>query len=275
MIRLLVRIATAYPPGEHAGVYALHELLVPLVFLFFLAGCGRDQPTVAPIDVAPPARALPSPAHLYRIDSEGKTTIDNDARLEHFKGTTTEAGGSLTIDARDLAATHGEVKIDLTTLRSRTFENADTNDAQSRHARTWLEAVVNDHVDERMRWAVFRVDGIDDIDPSRDATTIPAVKSGDLVVRSVSLTARGQLTVHGRTSPKTVRLRADMFWANDLDRGPPASIAIRSVEPMPVTLAEHAIVPRDEFGKEAKAAFHLLGTKVGPVASVAIEITAR
>lgn len=245
----------------------------PLLLLWI--ACGRESPTVAPIIVAPPPQAAPSPARVYRIDAEGKTTIDDDAPQVHIKAVTTGAGGSLTINPRDLAATRGDVKVDLASFTSKTFPDDRTNEALTESGRTWLEAVVAEKIDENMRWAVFHIAAIDEIDPSRDARGIPPVATGDIITRAVTLTARGDLLVHGRSSPQTVKLRAELAWPRDSDRDSPSSIAIRTVEPIRVTLADHAIVPRDMFGKEAKASFHLLGTKVGPTADVRVEVAAR
>lgn len=211
----------------------------------------------------------------FGVDLASRTKIDNAAPLEHFKGTTEGAGGTLVVDARDLAATRGEVKIDLASLRSHTFPKKDDNDAPTTHARTWLEAVVNDHVDESMRWAVFRIEDIRAVEPASDVRVIPAVTSFDVATRPVLLTSAGLLFVHGHAAPKTVKLRADLFWPRDATDGAPASVVARTVEPLQVNLADHAIVARDMFGKEAKGAFSLLGTKVGDVPDVTFELAMR
>jgi hypothetical protein len=242
--------------------------------LVVFTACGREQPTVAPIGESSSPQP-PSPNRTYRIDADGRTTIDIGASLLRIKATTAAAAGAITLDPRDLAATRGEVKIDLVTLRSRTFGNAQSDDALATGARAWLEVAVEDRIDEKMRWATFRIRSIEDLDPSRDALSIPPLSGGGDVRRSVTLTARGDLLVHGRSASQTVKLRAELAWPPGAERGMPSAIAIQTIEPMEVALAEHAIVPRDAFGKETPEAAHLFGTKVGSVARVGLDLSAR
>jgi hypothetical protein len=232
--------------------------------LLLVAACGAERPMVAPIGEGSSSRQG-SLSRTYRIDTDGRTTFYVGSPHLSIHATTTAATGAITLDVRDLGATRGEVKVDLVTIRSQS--NARSDDPISMGARTCLELAVGDRIDEKMRWAVFRVASIDELEPSRDALTIPPLSGGGDVRRSVTFTAHGDLLVHGRAVPKTVRLRAELAWPREGDRDAPRSIAIQTIEPVEVRFAEHAINPRD--------AARVWETQIGDTANVGIDFTAR
>src|SRR4051794_39507753 len=83
-------------------------------------------------DLAPAASSLaPSKAEptanktvKFMIDPKSSTSIDMPAPKEHIKAATDAASGSLDVDLMDLANTRGEVKADLASLSTKTFDDA-------------------------------------------------------------------------------------------------------------------------------------------------------
>ncbi len=218
---------------------------------------------------APEAKVTP-----FVIASDGKSTIDMPAPKEHIKAKTTMAGGNLEVDLMNLANTRGEVKVDLTTLTTSTFGDKDKDEAQTEHARTWLEAVVEGKVQEETRWTVFAIRSIDGLS-AESVAKAPPVREGNEDVRTVSLTAHGEFLLHGRKSNKDAKLVAKFhFPAGAAVEAGPTSIDIKTSEPMHIVLAEHEVKPRDTFGKIAQGSFHLLGTKVADSADVSLDLRA-
>jgi hypothetical protein len=248
----------------------------------FCTGC-RGAPSAEPTAIEVPVPPIASSAPLkvarprlspLRMQVSGTTAIDGHAPKEHFRGATDRASGELVVNLHDLSATRGTVKIDLTSLRTFTFQDRDKDAAQTKQAKTWLEAVTGDQVDESMRWAELEVRSIVDVAPFNDALNVTATRDARGATRTVSLRAQGVFVLHGHKAEKTVKLEAVLLWKNK-DEGPPDAIHVRTPasEPMHVTLEDHQIRPRDELGKIAKNAFHLLGTKVAEVHDVAIDLT--
>jgi outer membrane murein-binding lipoprotein Lpp len=257
------------------------SLLAPFVVVVvtMIAGCGKNE---EPQKLATPATTLNAShaapevkATLYAIDPAGKSTIDMPAPKEHIKAKTTAADGSLEVDATNLASTRGQVKIDLTTLTTSTFGDKDKDEAQTEHARTWLEAVVDGKVEEGNRWAVFAIRSIDHLSAT-DATKLAPTHEGADDVRSVTMTAHGDFLLHGHRAAKDVLLTARLHWpaGASTEATPPSLVEIRSTEPFQVLLAEHDVKPRDTFGKIAKGSLKLLGTKVAETAAIAIDLRA-
>jgi hypothetical protein len=249
------------------------------IVLLSLAACSRKEEEK--VALAAPAAALtiskPAPEAKvteYVLDREGTTAIDMPAPKERIKARTTAAAGSLEIDLTNLANSRGEVRIDLTTLTTSTFGDKEKDEAQTEHARTWLEAVVGGKVKEEHRWAVFAIRSVYDLSAT-DVANVAPVREGSDDVRVVTLTARGDFLLHGRKSPKDVKLAARLRYpAGAAADATPTSIEIRSVAPMHIVLAEHEVMPRDTFGKVAQGSLHLLGTKVADTADVSIDVRA-
>jgi hypothetical protein len=232
---------------------------------------AREAPAVP---VAPAARTVaPSvPAGSggsvpHTIDARGRTSISMPAPKESIKATTDAAAGVLRVDFANLANTRSEVKIDLTTLTTHTFGN-DDDASQTRHARTWLEvgdaAVPTDR--EQNCWAVCAIRGIDAVSADDASTIVPTREGGD-VVRTVTLTTRGDLLVHGHSvEGRTAELESTPTLPPSTPPvGAPTLIEMRSKTPLRVILREHDVKPRDSFGKIAQRSFGLLGTKVADV----------
>jgi hypothetical protein len=245
-----------------------------------LAACGKKEadptPTAAASALAPSTAASSAMAFKYAVDPKGKTSIDMPAPKEHIKAGTTASGGSLEVDLKNVANTRGEVKVDLTTLKTSTFGDEKKDSSQSEHAQNWLEvgSLVTADMKEKNRWVVFAIRSIE-APSAADVTKIAAVKEGDLDVRTVTLTAKGEFLLHGHKTDKTVPLEAKFQWAaGAAPDAKPTAIVVKTKEPLHITLAEHDVKPRDNFGKLAEGALGLLGTKVANVADVSFEIRA-
>jgi hypothetical protein len=252
---------------------ALLAALGPLV----TACQKKDDPSPLPAPATKLAESKAAPevqATRYAIENAGRTSIDMPAPKEHIKARTTAAAGWIDVDLTSFANTRGEVRVDLTTLTTFTFGDADKDSAQTEHARTWLEAVVEGKTNEQHRWAVYAIRSVDGLSAA-DASKIAPTQEGGEDIRVLTLTAHGELLLHGRTSAKNVKLQAKLHYPSGAaPMSPPTRIDIRSVEPMSIVLAEHDVKPRDTFGKIAQRSFYLLGTKVADTAAVSIELSA-
>jgi polyisoprenoid-binding protein YceI len=263
-----------------------------------LAGCSKDEPKPDPAATKPAvgasapavplasvalvssgaasavASALPAGAVRFAIDPKSKTSIDMPAPKEHIKAKTEAAAGTFTVDPTNLAASRGEVKVDLTTLTTYTFGDKDKDATQTEHARTWLEAVVDGKTNDTMRWATFTIRSLDGLSAT-DASKVTPTKEGADDVRVVTLTAKGTFAVHGKTADKEVPLEVRLHYPSGAaPDSKPTKIDIKSKAPMRITLADHDVKPRDSFGKIASRAFDLLGTKVANVADVSMDLSA-
>src|SRR5262249_41209688 len=163
------------------------------------------------------------------------------------------------------------------TLSTHTFNN-DDDASQTKHALTWLEvgeaATPEDR--EKNRWVVYAIRSIDAVAPDVDVTKIPSTKQDGEDVRVVTLTAKGDLLLHGhKVEGREVPLEARLHYPSGATPdAKPTSIEIKSREPLHITLAEHDIKPRDTFGKLAQGSLGLLGTKVANVADVTFDLKA-
>lgn len=265
-----------------------NRTLLLLVAAVGVVGCDNDKKAnVAPAaSTLAPAPAPPPGANLvkFAIDAESSTTIEMEAPKEKIKATTMGGTGVVEVDFKNLTNSRGEVRMDLSTLVTSTFtgDKAGDNKAQTTHARTWLEVAdgesgpLDPKVKEVNRWAVYAIRHIENVSPSPDVTTIsPSQDRGD-DVRTLTLTTKGELLVHGR---KVEQREAEVEVAFRYDSGAkadqPKAMTIKSKKPFRVVLAEHDVKPRDGFGKLAKGSYHLLGTKVADNADVALDLRAK
>ena len=252
------------------------SLLAGALVLAMSISCGKKD---AAVDPAPAATALApsisSPAGTvwhYAIDPKSTTHEDLPGIKEHIKGDTSAAEGTLEVTPADLAQSRGLVRIDLTTFETKTF--GDDHDAtQTKHARTWLEAVVGDHVNEQMRWAELAIRSIDGLSAT-DLAKVPATSVNGEDVRSVSMTVHGELLVHGHKVPKDASVEVSFHypagWPADAK---PQWLEIKTTTPMPVVLKEHDVGPRDPAGLVLSWTTNLIA-KVADAAAVSVDIKA-
>ncbi len=121
------------------------------------------------------------------------------APKEHIKAGTDAASGTIDVDLMNLANTRGEIKADLLSLTTKTFDDAKNNASQTTHARTWLEVAdgeegkIADDVKATNRWAVYAIRSVDNLSAT-DLTKVPATKDGDDEVRTVTATTHGEFS---------------------------------------------------------------------------------
>jgi hypothetical protein len=250
--------------------------LVAVSCFFILGGCDKKEPDAVP---APAATALATSsasakAIKFVVDPKGKTTIDMPAPKEHIKASTEVMGGTLDVDLANLANTRGEVKVDVTSLKTKTFDDTGKNEAQTEHALTWLEVSEKSTptMREQERWVVYAIRSIDGLS-APDITKVAPTKDGTDDVRSVTLTSHGEFLLHGHKIAKDAALEAAFHYpAGAAADSKPTRIDIKTKTPLHITLAEHEVKPRDPVGKLAQGSFSLLGTKVAEVADVSFEL---
>ncbi len=248
------------------------------VGILWMALGGRKE---SPVAIAPVASALTrssasEKAIKYGIDPKGKTSISMPAPKEHIKAITEAASGILEVDLTSLGNTRGEVKVDVTTLSTHTFGN-DDDAAQTKHALTWLEVgeAATPEQREKYRWVVYAIRSVDAVSAS-DITKVAPAKEGSDDVRTVILTAKGDLLLHGhKVESREAQLEARLHYpAGAAPDSKPTLIEIKSKQPLHVVLGEHDVKPRDAVGKLAQGSFSLLGTKVAETADVTIDFKA-
>jgi hypothetical protein len=256
-------------------------VLVLLAGASAFAACDKKDeapvtPTIAASAIAPPPAPVSPSALHYVLDPAAKTSIDMPAPKERIKGDTTAAAGEITVVPNDLAKTTGQVKIDLTTLTTHTFDDASKDKAQTEHAHNWLEAgdLVSSEVKEANRWVIFTIRSIDGL-TEHDLSKVPTVHAGDDDGRTVAATAKGDFFLHGHQVPKDVAVEVVFHYpTGQAATAEPTRLEIRTKTPLRVTLAEHDVKPRDGLGKLAQASFSLLGTKVAETADVSFDVSA-
>jgi hypothetical protein len=242
-----------------------------------LAGC-EDKPSanLAPTASAlAPAKPAAVGAQAFAID-KGTSKVDfmMEAPQEKIRGRVTGGTeGSINVDPTDLTKTNGAIVVDLTGLEVfQTVVKDDKpaeetkNDAQNKHARTWLE--ISDDAPEADRKKNARVEfSILKIEKA-SANDVTKLTGAD---RKVTLTAQGEFLLHGHKAPKTVELEATFHFDGDK----PTSVAIKTTKPFGVDLAEHDVKPREAFGKLAAKTLDLLAPKVAKEAQVSVDLTAK
>jgi hypothetical protein len=244
-----------------------------------MASCSKkdDGPQLAPsasalaVSKTEPSAPSASVWH-FAIDPQARTHAEMPGLKENIKGDTTAGTGNLDIVPANLADSRGLVRIDLSTFATHTFGNED-DASQTKHARTWLEVVVDGQNSDSMRWADFAIRSIDGLSAT-DLTKVPAASEGDSDVRRVTMTVHGDLLVHGHKVEKEDAVEVAFRY----DRGAsaearPVRIEMKSKQPMRVVLKEHDVRPRDTQGKIAAWTTNLLG-KVAETADITVDLAA-
>jgi hypothetical protein len=236
------------------------------------SGAATVASSVAPSAPPPTAKVV-----KFTIAETGKTAIDMPAPNEHIKADTTASAGDLQIDLMNLANSRGEVKVDLTTLKTHTFTKADDNAAQTGHALNWLEVgdKVTPEIKEKYRWVTFEIRSVDGLS-APDVTKIAAEKTADGEVRVVTLTAHGEIFLHGRKADKDAGLEIRFHYpAGAAADSKPTSIDLVSKTPLHIVLADHEVKPRDPVGALLQGGFNsVLRAKVAETADVTLDLHA-
>jgi hypothetical protein len=270
-------VTNRYRVGRAVGPLAIAGLVL------LALGCEDKKPNLAPV-ASSLAKSAPPPAGAsvkkFVIDPASNTSIEMEAPKEKIRATAGGGAGTLDVDLTNIAQSRGEVKIDLSTLTTSSFTDQEKNSSQSTHARTWLEVgdgesgKLDEETKKNHRWAVYAIRSIENASAT-DITKVAPTKDADDDVRTVTLTTKGELLVHGhkveRDADVEVAFRYDPGAAADK----PKAVSIKSKKPFRVVLAEHDVKPRDGFGKIAKSSFHLLGTKVADNADIVLDLRAK
>jgi hypothetical protein len=251
-----------------------------VLLVVLAAGCDKKKDDVAlaasasALEVSkPPASAMV--AH-YDVQKDGKTSIDMPGVNEHIVADTTASDGKLDVDLMDLTKSVGEVKVDLTTLKTHTFKDGDKNDSQTGHAHNWMEVGDDYSKDtiEKYKWAVFAIRSIDGVSEANVGKIAPATKDGE-DVRTAQLTAHGEMLIHGHKANKDLPMEARFYWpAGAKPDAKPARIVFATKKPLRVTLKEHDVRPRDTSGKLLDWTTSLV-SKVAETADISFEMTAK
>lgn len=247
-----------------------------------LAACDdkKDEAKLAPSASAlapPPPVAM---AMKFSIDPKSTTMLSLEAPKEKIKARTDGAGGSLDIDFSNIENSRGEVKIDLSTLTTSTFGDPSKDKAQTTHARTWLEVAdgeegkLDEKVKEQNRWAVYVIRAVENAS-AKDVTKIAPSKDGGDEVRSLTMTTKGELLVHGHKVDRDAVVEVAFRYDPGAPAEKPKALTVKSKTPFRVVLAEHEVKPRDGFGKIAKGSFSLLGTKVAENADISLDLRGK
>jgi hypothetical protein len=240
-------------------------------------GCKKDNAVAlaesasALATVAPPATAMVVP---YAIDKASKTSIDMPGLKEHIMADTDGAAGKIDVDLMNLKNTRGEVKIDLTTLKTHTFHD-DRDESQTHHALNWLQVGDAATPQEKAanQYAVFAIESVDKLSATNVSKVAPT-KDGSEDIRTVTATVHGEFLVHGHKAKKDVPIEARFHYpAGAKADSDPTRVDIKSTSPLSVTLKEHDVHPRDNFGKLASWTTKLI-SKVAETAAVSLDLHA-
>lgn len=242
------------------------------VMTVIASGCGKTEDP-APARVAPPmassvapaaASAAPTTSKEFVVADEGTASFLIDAPLEKIKGTATRYRGNLQIDPANLAATRGQIDLDLGTLKTATFDDAGKNAKQTEHTHNWLE--IGNDVEAKQRdenkWARFTIRSVK---PTGSTGTKDAAGPS-----TVEVMAEGDLWMHGKSEPKTVKLSVVFSGP----AGAPTEVKIKTVEPMAVSLKAHDVKPRDVAGKFLQGVLEQVGEKIDDKVQVSLDFKA-
>jgi hypothetical protein len=231
----------------------------------------RDDPASGALSAS---KADPATrAWHFAIDPGGTTQVDMPGLNEHIKGTTNATAGSLEIVASDLAQSRGLVRIDLSTFTTHTFGDEGKDATQTKHARTWLEAVVDDKVNEQMRWAEFAIRGIGDLSAA-DVKSVAPERAGAEDVRTITMTVHGELLLHGHKLPRDGAVTVAFHYPAGAPAGSqPTKVEVHSRQPLRVVLKEFDVRPRDPAGQLLDWTTNLI-SKVADTADATVSLTA-
>src|SRR6185437_5533050 len=172
-----------------------------MALLALAASCDDKKTTLAPAasSLAPVTPPPPGAVTMkFAVDPASKTSIEMEAPKENIKAGTTAGTGSLDVDLMNVRNSRGEVKIDLTTLKTSTFGDPSKDDAQTVHARTWLEVAdgesgkLDDKVKDQNRYAVFSIRSID-APSATDVTKVAPTQENGEDIRTVTMTTKGEI----------------------------------------------------------------------------------
>ncbi len=241
---------------------------------FFIQTQKEDSSAVGQRSAPPPALdAAVAPTHgvtRYAVSEQGNAGFVIDAPLEKIKGHASKLRGSIDLDPDALAASSGEIDVDLSTLVTETFGDPAKDTAQTGHAQNWMELGADSPNREADRWARFTFAKASVAGATASRLSDVPVTDG---ARKFQLTVTGNLWLHGVTSPKVVVLSVVARPGATAD-APPASLHVETAEPMTVSLKEHDVKPRDVAGKFLAGSLEKVGDKITDSAKVSVALDA-
>jgi polyisoprenoid-binding protein YceI len=238
-----------------------------MLALVTTTGCKDEAASVRTAPPSPSSTAAVPSGSAFQIEENGAASFYIDAPLEKIKGRSNKVRGNVAIDLKNLKKASGEIDVDLEALVTQTFAEASENTSQTEHAHNWLEigSDVEPKRREENRWARFFLRSVEEASAADLATAVE--KAGE---RTVNVTARGDLWLHGVSASKTVKLAATF-------QGPasaPTRLRVVTVEPMLVSLQEHDVKPRDIAGKFLNGALEKVGKKIDDAVQLSLDVTA-
>lgn len=260
----------------YSGSFAIGLISV----LALVAACNKEKPSenLAPLASAAEAEKPAAPsasAAPFTVDAaSSKVTFLMEAPIEKIHGEANESvQGELFVDVTDVTKSTGSVKVDLDKLvlyqQKRDDEKKEygakvKSDKQNEHARDWLEISPQAKNREQNRWAEFKVEKIENASVT-DVTKLTGP------ARPVTVSALGELTVHGRKAKKTAKLDLTFNYAGDKLE----SVTVKTAEPLKVDLNEFDVRPRDAVGTLLAKGLEALAPKVAKEAPLMLEFTAK
>lgn len=227
------------------------------------------------------------PASLFA--ETANFTFDNNVALNMVRGeiqapietTRFQIGavvGHLEIDTDKLSKTKGTIKIDLSAIKSYSFDSEGKNEKQTQHMKNWFEIGpdVSEEVRMKNRWAVFNIKKIADVAPENMAaatTFTDEIGTG----RAFQITAEGDLVVHGISKEKTVELSVviyDIPAEGQRYKEAKRVAMLRTRSPLRVSMKEHDVKPRDAAGTFAAKALSVIGLKISDEVQISLDLRA-
>jgi hypothetical protein len=231
------------------------------------ASAGPAGSTTIAAASAGPRESPPAAGATRFAVVTGKGAFLIDAPLEKIKGSSDELRGHLDVNLKEIGKSTGDIMVRLSTLRTNTFQDNDKNVAQTGHARNWMEVGNDSPAEARMKyeWADFVVTAID---ATPSALSDAKDEGGS---RTIKAKVSGDLTLHGVTSKKTVPVTVTFKGTADS----PTELDLKTDQPMPVSMKEQGVMPRDTLGGILNGALDRIGKKIDDIVQVSFDAVAK
>ena len=244
---------------------ALKALALPaLLALALLGACKEKAPPPVRTEPwpAPVVSSAPPPSRLarYKVASPSSVRFELPARRATPRGSIEVLRGHASVDLGAPSRARVELLVDLGALRMDGEQDAGEIDRGSTlRAQNWLRLgpSLPEAERERRRWATVNVtlDGV----PSSGAASV--------------FRAHATITINDFRVERSFEVRARWHYPeSDAGRREPDQIDLETVRPVELSLAEHAIEPRDALGALIAEETKLLGEEVGRTAKVSVSL---
>lgn len=261
---------------RHVALFGLACLLSSAL----TAGCGESTKVNPSATGSTLGSSAPKSvaAKKFVIDTnESKVSFVMNAPSEKIRGRAAAAtSGELYLDPTDLSQTTGTIAVDLDKLelfqRVKGEEDKDYQDEQkslkqNEHARDWLQINEKVDADQRKKNArcEYKISAITSVS-QKDITKLTGAE------RTVQVKSEGTLLLHGHTNEKVV---ADLEVTFKMDGDKIVSTTIKTKTPIPVSLAEYEVKPRDALGTLLAKGLDALSNKVAKEAPIEVLIVMK